>query len=333
MTLRHPKDLAAVAIDGLSFGLINALQLRGRSGAHTAEEMEAYFSRWEAGRPDAFFALPDGASPPVLDGTGKAHGTLVFDSPVRTDCAENNRVHVDLWPGPRGWDSPVMFMLHGFMSVSDVGYRLWAQTLNRLGWGAAFFHLPYHYGRRPKGAWSGEMALSSNLIRTAEGLRQAVVELRLVCRALRDRGVPHIGLWATSYGGWIAGMLAHLETSVSTAWLLEPIVDVEEAIFQSPATLTLRAQLARRGITRAMVAPHCRFVCPGLHQPVIPAERILLMAGTFDRIAPPETIRRVHRQWPGSHYAECRQGHVGYQLMPESLRLARERMPELFSAS
>ncbi|MDX6765688.1 MAG: hypothetical protein SFU85_02750 [Candidatus Methylacidiphilales bacterium] len=321
------KDLMAIGVDGLSFGLINALQLRAKSGAHDAEQMNAYFSRWSGGGPADFFAIPDGTPLPDLrDG----RGTVVFESPVASECPENNRVHVDLWPGPQGWDSPVMFMLHGFMSVSDVGYRLWAQKLNRLGWSAAFFHLPYHYGRRPKGAWSGEMALSANLIRTAEGLRQAVVELRIVCRALRARGVPHIGLWATSYGGWIAGLLAHLETSVSTAWLLEPIVDVEEAIFASPATLTLRRQLRQRGITRNQVAPHCHLVCPGRHQPVIPPENILLMAGTFDRIAPPETIHRVHRLWKGSHYAECRQGHVGYQLMPESLRLAQEKMPHLF---
>ena len=152
----------------------------------------------------------------------------------------------------------------------------------------------------------------------------------MVCRALRERGVPHIGLWATSYGGWIAGLLALLETSISTAWLLEPIIDVEKAIFVSPATVTLRRQLARRGITREMVAPFCRLVCPGMHQPVIPPENILLMAGVFDRISPPATIRRVHEKWKGSHYAESRQGHVGYRLMPESLRLARERMPSLF---
>jgi len=63
---------------------------------------------------------------------------------------------------------------------------------------------------------------------------------------------------------------------------------------------------------------------------LIPAERILLLAGTFDRIARPETIRELSRKWQGSHYAEFRQGHVGYQLMPESLRIAQEKFPELF---
>lgn len=321
------KDLAAIGIDGLSFGFINALQLRGKSGAHDAEAMRAYFSRWPSLEPRDFFAIPDGAIRPELP---NRRGTVRFDSPVPCDSPENNQVHMDFWPGPKGWESPVMFMLHGMMSVSDVGYRMWAEKLNRLGWSAAFFHLPYHYGRRPSGTWSGELALTSNIIRTAEGLRQAVVELRVVCRALRDRGVPHIGLWGTSYGGWVAGLLALLESSVSTAWLLEPIIGVEEAIFVSPAAITLRRQLARRGINRSMVAPYCRLVCPGLHQPLIPPENILLMAGTFDRISPPGTIRRVHEQWKGSHYAECRQGHVGYQLMPESLRLAREKIPHLF---
>jgi hypothetical protein len=327
MRAKSFKDVMAIGLDGMSFGLINALQLRGKSGAHDAEAYEKYFSQWPGREPKELYAIPEGTSLPDLGG---GRGTVTFASPITTDCEENNRVHVDLWLGPKGWKSPVMFMLHGMMSVSDVGYRMWAQKLNKLGWSAAFFHLPYHYGRRPSGTWSGEMTLSSNLIRTTEGLRQAVVELRVVCRALRDRGAPRIGLWATSYGGWVAGLLVHVETSVSTAWLLEPIVDVEQAIFVSPATITLRAQLARRGITRDFVAPYCRAVCPGLHKPLIPTENILLMGGTFDRIAPPETIRAVHEKWKGSHYAECRQGHVGYQLMPESLRLAQEIMPHLF---
>jgi pimeloyl-ACP methyl ester carboxylesterase len=237
---------------------------------------------------------------------------------------------MDWFPGPKGWESPVMFLLHGVMSVSDVGYRLWAKKLNALGWGAIFFHLPYHYGRKPQGALSGELALTANLIRTAEGIRQAVVELRLMSRLLREKGCPHIGLWGTSYGGWIASLLASLEDNISTAWLLEPIVDVDVAIWESPATRVIRRQLATRGITRELVKQHVAKSCASYHRPRVKPEHLILVAGTFDKIAPPKTIRALHEKWQGSHYAEFRQGHVGYQLMPETLKLAREKLPHLF---
>ncbi|NJK91309.1 MAG: hypothetical protein HC904_05440 [Blastochloris sp.] len=319
-------DSWAKGLDGFSFGFINALQLRGRSGAHDAETFQEYARHWSGVALEEFYAVPDC---PELERLPE-QGTFSFHSPLPTGCEENDRAHLDIWLGPKGWKSPAMFLLHGHMSVSDVGYRLWAKKLNQMGWTAVFFHLPYHYGRRPRGVLSGEMALSSNLIRTSEGIRQAVVELRAVSRLLRNRGCPHVGLWATSYGGWVAALLLSLESGISTAWLLEPIVDVDWAIWESPATMVLRRQLRSRGITREMIQGHVRKLCPRWQTPRLAPERILLLAGKFDRIATPETIRELNRKWAGSHYAELRQGHVGYQLMPESLRMARERFPELF---
>jgi pimeloyl-ACP methyl ester carboxylesterase len=328
MKIRPFKDLMAMGIDGVSFGMINAIQWRGRAGTHTLDELEAYFSRWPARAPEDLFAVPRTARLPDL---GEGNGTRRFASPIPSDCEENNHTHMDIWLGPKGWASPMMFLLHGHMSVSDVGYRMWAQKLNRLGWSAAFFHLPYHYGRRPRGVLSGELALSSNIIRVCEGIRQAVIELRLVIRALEWRGVPHIGLWGTSYGGWVAGLLCVLERDIRTAWLLEPVADVEHVLFESPATLAIRWSLIRRGITREAVRRYFRAVCPSYHLPAVAPERILLLAGTFDRVAPPLCIRRLHQRWKGSHYAEFRQGHVGYQLMPESLKMGRRLMPGLFA--
>jgi len=319
-------DAWARGVDGVSFGFINALQWRGRAGSHTAAEMEAYCRRWDGAVLEDYYAVPPGTDF-VLPTEGGSHR---LPSPWSSGCAENDHVHLDIWLGPKGWKSPVMFLLHGLMSVSDVGYRMWARTLNRLGWTAVFFHLPYHYGRRPAGAWSGEMAISSNLIRSAEGIRQAVVELRLVSQLLRERGAPHIGLWGTSYGGWVASLLAALEPGISTVWLLEPIVDADEVIWTSPASRTIRRQLKSRGISRELVLSHLPLVCPSYHVPLVAPERILLLAGVFDRVAPPATIRNLHEKWTGSHYAEFRQGHVGYQLMPQALRMAQELWPELF---
>jgi pimeloyl-ACP methyl ester carboxylesterase len=320
------RNTSAKCYDGISFGMINLLHLRNAAGKHTAGDMEAYVERWASASLEDYYAVPADAAPPDLPSQGHRH----LASPHRYDCEENNRVSLEYWPGPKGWQSPVMFMLHGVMSVSDAGYKGWARKLNSLGWGAIFFHLPYHYGRKPAQALSGEMALTANLIRTAEGIRQAVIELRWVSRELYARGVPHIGLWGTSYGGWVGSLLAVLDDHILTAMLLEPIVDVDLAIWESPATRILRRQLKRRGITRDLVRRHLRLVCPTHHDPKLGCDKILLAAGTFDRIAPPDSIRALHREWKGSHYLELPQGHVGYQLMPESLKWATNKWPELF---
>ena len=81
-----------------------------------------------------------------------------------------------------------MVMLHSLFSASDVGYAHWAGVLNRLGWTAVFYDLPYHFRRRPKGTWSGELVFGGNLIRSAEAIRQSVTEVRMVTRMLKAAG-------------------------------------------------------------------------------------------------------------------------------------------------
>ncbi len=326
--MRRLHEIQARLVDGVSFAMINALQWRGRAGDHGPQEFEAYFGPLRGRSLEEVFAVPERVEWEFREGGGGHR--LPTPPGSESDCPENNHTHLDIWPGPRGWNSPVMFLLHGFMSVSDIGYRQWAKILNRHGWTAVFFHLPYHYGRRPRGVMSGEMALSSNLIRTAAGIRQSVIELRLAARLFRERGAPHAGLWATSYGGWVGSLVLLLESSVGTAWLLEPIADVDHAIWESPAGAMIRRRLRRRGIDRDRVRHALEHFCPSHHQPVMDSSKILLLAGSYDRVAPPATIRALHTRWPGSHYAELPQGHVGYQLMPASLRMAREKFPEMF---
>ncbi len=320
-------DRHAQLIDGISFGFINLLQLRARAGLSQLAELENYIERWENVPLNEYYKVPETAGIADLPD----HGRKILPSPHPLGINKNDHVFLDYWPGPNGWRSPVMFLLHGVMSVSDVGYRLWAKKLNKLGWGAIFFHLPFHYGRTPKGSISGEMALTANAVLTAEGLRQAVIELRWIAAALKSRGVPEIGLWGTSYGGWIASLLAILEQGISTAWLLEPIVNVEQAIWESPACRTLRRQLRHTRIQRELVHRHLPLVCPSYHTPTVDPQRIILMAGRFDRIATPATIKDLSQHWAGSHYREFNQGHVGYQLMPESLRLATKLFGDLFT--
>ncbi|MFZ5806396.1 MAG: alpha/beta hydrolase family protein [Verrucomicrobiota bacterium] len=319
-------DVWSRMVDGAAFGFINLLQLRAKAGTHDARAMEDYIRQWEGASLQDYYAIPAEREFLKLPESGVGR----FPSAHITGCAENDMLCVEIWPGPRGKKSPAMILSHGFMSVSDVGYRIWAKHLNRLGWTAVFFHLPYHYGRKPKGTLSGEIAISANLIRTAEAIRQGVMDLRLLCRSLKAQGASKVGCWATSYGGWLASLACVVEPQLDTAWLIEPMTDIHHAIWKSPAARTMRHQLKKRSISSDMVNPHMRFVCPSYHNPVIPADHILLIAGIFDETSPVQSINGLHQKWAGSHYAELRQGHVGYQLMPASWRLAKESMPQLF---
>lgn len=319
-------DTWSQVVDYASFGFINALQLRKRSGSHTLEEFLTYSDQWTSRTIHDYLAIPKESPRLTLSESGVSQSP----SPLTCDEPVNNQTHLHTWLGPQGWKSPTVILLHGVMSVSDVGYRLWAKKLNALGFTAIFCHLPYHYNRTPKNSLSGEMALSSHLIRTAEGIRQSVIEMRLLCQTLKEKGSPHIIAWGTSYGGWVSSLLAVVEKSLTSAWLVEPISDADHAIWQSPAAITLRWQAKRLGIDRNTTLDFMPLVCPTYHQPITPSENILFIGGIFDQIAPVKSLRKLNLHWKGSHYAEFRQGHIGYQLMPHSLKLARKKIAHLF---
>ena len=316
--LRLFDDAKAITVDAGAFAAINFLQLRHPGGPVDAAAIRAEFARWQGASLTDYYAPPDGASLELGD------GACEVASPICSGVPANDRVRLDVRLGPDGWRSPTMFLLHALMSVSNRGYLRWAERLNERGWTGIFVHLPYHYDRCPPKLPSGAMAVTSNLVRSADGLRQAVIELRLAMRALEAAGCPRVGVWGQSYGALVGALLALLEPRLDQAWLLEPIVDVEQALWTSPACIVMRRQLRAAGITRAEVGEHLRLVCPSHHRPAMDANRVLLVAGLFDRIAPAPVIQAVHERWPGSHYAVFRQGHIGYTLMPRSWDLVNE---------
>ena len=187
-----------------------------------------------------------------------------------------------------------MLFLHALMSTSDRGYRRWVARFNAAGWSACFVHLPYHYSRIPRGCRNGELAITADLVRTAEGLRQGVAELRQLMTWLRgNAGVEEFELWACSYGGWIGALLASVERDFRFVALLEPIVDVDHAIWHSPISTALRRELRRHGIEPALPARHFPLTSPLHGQPLCGGDRVLLVAGEYDTIARMEDISRL----------------------------------------
>src|SRR6266576_3541017 len=69
---------------------------------------------------------------------------------------------------------------------------------------------------------NGELAITPDLIRNAEGLRQGVIELRQVMDALRAEGCHKFGMLATSYGGWIGALLTLVESDFRFVALMSP---------------------------------------------------------------------------------------------------------------
>jgi 1-acyl-sn-glycerol-3-phosphate acyltransferase len=325
----------ANAIDSLLCGSINFLHRRHRLNGRSRGEMERYLMTCEQFSPQEYYVAPQALarngepdSKPAVDGIRNSPmATLSWRSPIETAFDANNVARADFfrWNARKWAGAPTVFLLHSLMSASPTGYYRWAERFNEFGWNACFIHLPYHFSRVPTGYRNGELAITPDLIRNAEGLRQGVIELRQVMEALRAEGCREFGVLATSYGGWIGALLTLVESDLRFVALMSPIVNVEHAIWQSPAARRVRCELREANIEPALVARHFHLSSPVQGQPVCDPARILFVTGEFDSIVPPSEVEAIHHAWRGSELLRVRQGHFGYRMMRETVARLRER--------
>jgi len=292
--------------DATTCALLNLAQWRHRSQTVTLQQLHAYVATCSAIDRPAFYAAP------ALRPGEESPGHLRWTSPYPLGFAANDEACALLFEGPRGWSAPTVLILHALMSVNDIGYRRLASRFNDLGWNAAFLHLPFHYARRPRGYLNGELAITADLVRNGGALRQGVTELRQLMAFLRTRGCGEFGLFATSYGAWTGAVLASLEQDLSFLALLVPITDTQHAIWQSPAGLTIRGLLQRNGIDESMTGQHAHLSSPLHGLPSTDRSRIVLVAGAYDRIAPPDRVEALATAWGGARVIASPQGHFGY---------------------
>jgi 1-acyl-sn-glycerol-3-phosphate acyltransferase len=315
--------LTASGIDAFLCASINFLHARHRLNGRSREEMERYVEECERLTADQYYASLHDDN--LAEALGNGHPTITWRSPIETQFTANNIAHADFFPSERDRSAPTVFILHALMSASRVGYRRCAERFNELGWNACFIHLPYHYSRVPRGYWNGELAITCDLIRNAEGLRQGVVELRQLMSALRKRGSGEFGVLATSYGGWIGALLAMVERDLRFVALMAPIVNIEHAIWENPAARSIRRELRGANIEPSLVARHFHLSSPIHNVPLCDSTRVLFVAGEFDSIAPLEQLATIQQKWRGSELLRVRQGHFGYRMLRETIERLKQR--------
>ncbi len=133
---------------------------------------------------------------------------LTFPSAVETPYAENNLVRARYFPdaSPRGSKRAVV-VLPQWNADSD-GHVGLCHLLNRFKISALRLTLPYHDARKPPELRRADYIVSSNVGRTAQACRQAVLDARRAVAWLASRGYESIGILGTSLGSCLAMLTA-----------------------------------------------------------------------------------------------------------------------------
>lgn len=132
---------------------------------------------------------------------------LRFTSPVHTPHAENNLVNARWFPAPekKQLSNPkraVVMIPH--WNSDAISHNALCTALNWFGISALRLSMPYHDIRRPAELTRADYAVSSNICRTIDAARQAVIDVRCCLDWLEQQGYQQLGIVGTSLGSCYA---------------------------------------------------------------------------------------------------------------------------------
>ena len=324
-------------VDHVAFGVIKHVLSRSHHQRFDGAALARYADRWSRARLDEFYALDDFTGAKInarsLEESCaqfRPRFQLILDSPLKSGHPENDRFLLDFHLVKPIDQAPVFAILHAWRSVSVAGYQRTCSRLNALGINAIITHLPYHFSRRPKKSFNGELAISADVVRSANGLRHGVLEMRWLAQQLKKRGAPVFGLWGTSYGAWISSMTALVEPQLDAALMLEPPVDIEKIFWENPIFAKFAHHLRKGGVDREPIQHLFNLVTPDKHPLKIDPKKIVILGSLYDGLATPQSLQRLQKAWPGSHLEIFPYAHISYRLHLEATRLFEERLlPQL----
>ncbi len=183
------------------------------------QQVKAWVDQVMADSP-AFFALPSipaftfTPSDQALRDSGEA-GLLTFPTAYPTPHVENNTVRARWFPAageaPPGQRSAsrgrAVVVLPQWNSDAG-GHVGLARVLARFGVSALRLSLPYHDARMPPELNRADYIVSSNVVRTIQACRQAVLDARGAVAWLAEQGYERIGILGTSLGSCLSLLTA-----------------------------------------------------------------------------------------------------------------------------
>ena len=193
---------------------------------------------------DAFFTPPpldDYTFTPGRPDTGDGEtGTLTFPSALETPHRENNLVWGRLFAATDKKRAVVVMPQWN----SDAGGHIGLSKLfARVGVTALRLSLPYHDRRMPPELSRADYIVSSNVARTLQVCRQAVLDARRALWWLRDQGYERLGLVGTSLGSCLAMLTASHEPLVRVQALNHVSPFFADVVWRGLSTAHVRAGL------------------------------------------------------------------------------------------
>jgi pimeloyl-ACP methyl ester carboxylesterase len=240
--------------------------------------------------------------------------------------------------------------IHGFGAdlyhVNEVFFAI--PWLYRLGFDVMLFTLPFHGRRQTRfSPFSGHGFFAGGPSRINEAFGQAIYDLRIVIdHLLGAQGVPRLGVTGVSLGGYTAALLAAVDSRIAFSIPNVPIVSIPDLLLEwRPLGPLVSTALAAYGHDLTDARHFLAVSSPLTYRPVLSRDRLMVIGGVGDRLAPPKHARLLWEHWdrcrlhwfPGNHIMHFDRGtylreiarflrHIGFfEGLPEPSVRRRER--------
>lgn len=223
-----------------------------------------------------------------------------FDSPVDCSCEENQQVSGLLLETER--EAPWVLIIPGFATGAlRTSYSFFQEVQGRglveQGINVALIDTPYHMLRKRPGHLSGEGFFSPNLAQTQNAVRQGAADAIALVRWLQQQSGRRVGVWGTSLGGCLAGVVATRIPDLAAVALMEPMDNPGDLLATLPGTLEIREEILRHGLTPDEIPEALRLVAPSTYGPAVDRDRILFIIPRWDRVVPTQFQERFWEAW------------------------------------
>lgn len=149
---------------------------------------------------DEFYSLPDITDYRLQD------DQLTWTSAIQTPSVENNTAHARFFPAkPKNGQKPrnAVVVLPQWNAQPESHVEA-CRIFNFIGMSALRLTLPYHLQRKPPELERADHLVSTNIGRTIQSMRQAVLDTRAAVRWLKNEGYERVGILGTSVGSCIS---------------------------------------------------------------------------------------------------------------------------------
>ncbi|HXG89578.1 MAG TPA: alpha/beta hydrolase family protein [Vicinamibacterales bacterium] len=168
------------------------------------QDTDAFFTP----EPTTDYTFTPGSAEDIAGGEA---GLLTFPSALTTPHPENNIVHARLFPAKDKHRAIVVMPQWNSDAGGHIGL---SRLLARVGITCLRISNPYHDMRMPPELTRADYIVSSNVVRTLQVCRQAVLDTRRALWWLRDQGYENLGLLGTSLGSCLSMLTASHEPLV-----------------------------------------------------------------------------------------------------------------------